>query len=197
MPSPIGHAIVGAAVAWTADAIDPDQADVATLKRRPTAVATVACAIAAAAPDLDLLLPIQHRTITHSVIVVALVTAVTIVAMAVTGKVKPTTRRLVFLCALAYASHLLLDWLAVDTTAPRGIQLFWPASDRWFISEWDLFRGTARRNVFSVESMRINALAILQEIVMLAPIAAAAWLIRVKALARFAPEVPRGHHAAE
>jgi hypothetical protein len=188
MPSPIGHAIVGAAIAWTADAIQPSESNSAV------SVATIACAVAAAAPDLDLLLPIQHRTITHSVIVL---TAASIVAIAVTGKVKPTARRLVGLCALAYASHLLLDWLAVDTTVPRGIQLFWPASDRWFISEWDLFRGTARRNVFSVESMRINALAILQEIVMLGPIAAAAWLVRVKALARFAPEVSRGHHAAE
>ena len=188
MPSPIGHAIAGVAIAWSTEALHPDSC----AKHGPTLA--LACAAAAMAPDLDLLLPFQHRTATHSVLTLA---AGTILAIAVTGKVRPPGRLIVVACAAAYASHLLLDWLAEDSVAPRGIQLLWPASREWFISNADLFRGTARRAVFTAASMRTNALAILQETAILGPLAAVAWLVRVKALARFATKVARGDHAPQ
>jgi hypothetical protein len=147
------------------------------------------------APDLDLLAPFQHRTATHSVAAVALVL---IVAIGVTGKV---TGRIVWTAVIAVTaacgSHLLLDWLAEDSTLPRGLQILWPFSAQWFISDADLFRGTARRNVFTLNSMRINALAIAQEIAILGPIAAGVWLVRVKTLARLAAQVPGRHHATQ
>src|SRR5262245_8527125 len=105
MPSPIGHAIAGAAIGVAAT---PDN---------PRVVAT--CAALGVAADLDLLFPATHRTITHSVTAVAIVS---IVAIVVTGKVISTRRfaprsmqaRIVAACAIAYASHLLLDWLGAD-----------------------------------------------------------------------------------
>jgi membrane-bound metal-dependent hydrolase YbcI (DUF457 family) len=131
------------------------------------------CVALAAAPDLDLIAPYTHRTITHSVVAVALIAIVTIV---VTGKVTRHNGRSVALaCTLAYASHLALDWMAVDDSVPRGIQLLWPFDHRWFISGWDLFRGTARRDIFTATSMRTNALAILQEVAILGPIAVLAY----------------------
>jgi membrane-bound metal-dependent hydrolase YbcI (DUF457 family) len=159
MPSPIGHAIDGAAVGW---ALTP---------RRPRVVA--ACAILAATADLDLVIPQGHRMASHSIAAVA---AVTIVAGVVTGKV---TRRgapsVVAACAAAYASHLLLDWLASDPSPPRGLQLLWPFTSGWYISGLDLFRGTARRNIFTARSLWINATAIAQEIAILGPIAWVTW----------------------
>ncbi len=195
MPSPIGHALAGAAIAWTAER--------RSLRARPAprplsagdgiraGAVTLICVGLAAAPDLDLLAPYTHRTITHSALAVI---AVAIVAAVVTGKV---TGRIVWwvvgACTAAYASHLLLDWLAVDDVAPRGVQLLWPFDDRWFISGWDLFRGTARRDVFTLHSMRTNLLAILQESAILGPVAWTAWRWVVRDSRRanhLAPQIP-------
>lgn len=183
MPSPIGHALAGLAVAWGADLLPGQPISGPRL--------TLTCTALAALPDADLLLPIAHRTATHSLTAVAAVGLLIIVATGVTGKV---TTKIAVVCMAALASHLLLDWMALDWTKERGIQLLWPFSHRWFISGWDIFRGTERRHLFSVATLRTNLAAVSQEIAILAPVALAAWLVRVKALARFATEMPRSDH---
>jgi inner membrane protein len=179
MPSPIGHLIAGAAIG---KAVTPQQ---------PAVI--VACAILATASDLDLMLPQTHRTWTHSLVAVAFVT---ILAIAVTGKVKrfgdrpgdrpgdsprdcPRTRSLVVAAlVLAFTSHLLLDWLAADPTPPHGIQLFWPFSSDWYISGLNIFRGTARRNLLTARTTWINTTAIAQELAILGPIVWVTWRLR-------------------
>ena len=185
MPSPVGHALGGLAIAWAAD----------LLPGRPIANprVTLACMSLAALPDADLLLPVVHRTVTHSLGAVVAVGLLMIVAAAVTGEV---TAKIALTCVAAYASHLLFDWLAVDQSAPRGIQLLWPFSSTWFISGWDVFRGTERRHFFRLTTMRQNLVTIVREIAILAPVVGALWLVRVKALTRLAAEMPRGDHAA-
>jgi len=183
MPSPIGHALGGVAVAWGADVLD----------RRPSSARLVAvAAIVAALPDADLLIPGTHRTGSHSLVAAAVVF---IIAAAVTGKV--TRWRTATICGAAYASHLLLDWLGADNYPPRGLQLFWPFNGTWYISDLDLFRQTARRHLLAAPTIRQNTLAVLQEIAILGPIVAVVWLVRVKALTRFAPELSRSHHPAK
>lgn len=163
MPSPIGHMLAGVGVAWTAEAAT----------RRAVSPRTVlTCALLAALPDADLLGPGMHRTSTHSLTAVV---AVFIVAAAVTGHV--TRWRTAMLYASAYASHLLLDSLGVDNFPPRGIQLLWPFSDRWYISDWDIFRQTARHYLWTTPVIRINLLAIAQELAILVPILSVLWLI--------------------
>ncbi len=195
MPSPIGHALAGAAIAFgSAPAIGIRNPGAPPDSRR-LRILTITCAALAALPDIDLAAPYTHRTITHSLVATAVIT---IIAAVVTGQV--TTRfvwRTTTICAAAYASHLLLDWLAVDDVPPRGLQVLWPFSDRWFISDWDLFRGTARREIFSAASMRANVLAVVQEIATLGPIAALAWLVGVKTSTRLSPEMSSRHHPAE
>jgi membrane-bound metal-dependent hydrolase YbcI (DUF457 family) len=197
VPSPIGHILAGATIAWASDS----GAHARTLSPIPGARArlrnlTLVCAALAAAADLDLVLPGTHRTVTHSMTAVAVVA---IVAIAMTGKVisSPGGWRVVLACTAAYASHLLLDWLGADPTPPYGLQLLWPFSDRWFISNLDLFRGTARIRLFTAASIRTNALAILQEVAILGPIALAAWLVRVKAAAGLATQLAGRHQAPE
>jgi membrane-bound metal-dependent hydrolase YbcI (DUF457 family) len=114
----------------------------------------------------------MHRTATHSLTAVAVVF---IVAAAVTGQV--TRWRTAALCAAAYSSHLLLDWLGVDNFPPRGIQLLWPFSDGWYISNLDIFRQTARHYLWTAPVIRTNLLAIAQEVAILLPILFAVWLI--------------------
>jgi inner membrane protein len=191
MPSPIGHALAGVAVAWSAEQLPGS----AGLKRPFALGVTLSCAAIAVLPDADLLyLPI-HRTVTHSIGATILVT---ILAIAVTGKVTrlSTLRRaqvpgrgsthpgahvawgLVLMCAAAHSSHLLLDWLGADPSAPFGIQALWPFSHRWFISGLDLFPPTERRHVLSAASIAINLRAAGREIAIMGPIVLALALWR-------------------
>jgi membrane-bound metal-dependent hydrolase YbcI (DUF457 family) len=174
MPSGIGHALAGVAVAWSSGLADRRQAESDRL--------APLCAALAAAPDLDLLVPGTHRTATHSITAAVLVT---IVAAAVTGQV--TRWRTAIVCGLAYASHLLLDWLGADNFPPRGIQALWPFSDRWFISDLDLFRQTARQHFFTRPIIWQNTLAVAQELAILLPILAVLWSIRNRTAARALP----------
>jgi hypothetical protein len=133
----------------------------------------LACAALAAIPDVDLLLPIPHRSVTHSVTAVALISIIAIVVTGwVTGQV---SKRLIVACAVAYASHLLLDWLSVDTNSPRGIQVLWPFNDRWFISDLNLFPRVERRQPFSPETMAGNLWAAVVEVLIMGP---ALWFAR-------------------
>ena len=198
MPSPIGHALAGLATAWAADLLPGDRASrippaTASLYVRAGNGLTLVCAALAMAPDLDLLLA-GHRTLTHSVgatFCVALFAA----AMAVNAG-RPVLR-VALTCAAAYASHLLLDWLGADTSRPYGLRALWPFSDAYYISGLDIFRQTARTDITTPSVIEQNLLAVAQEIAILAPIAAALWLVRVKALARFAAEMSSGDHPAQ
>jgi hypothetical protein len=182
MPSPIGHALAGVATGCALDA---------RLDRR----LAVAAAVLGALPDIDLLLPIPHRTMTHSVGAVAVVT---IIAAAVTAQVtRRSVWRVALVCGAAYASHLLLDWLGADRFFPYGLTLWWPFSDGFYISGWDIFRQTARQHVFEWPAMVVNVEAIAQEVALLAPIAFVLWLVRVKPASRLPAEMPGGHHPAE
>lgn len=183
MPSPIGHALAGTAVVWAADLLD---------RRRSPIGLTATCAALAALPDLDLLVPRFHRSATHSVTAVVLVL---IIAAAMTGKV--TRWRVGLICAAAYASHLVLDWLGTDRYPPGGIQLLWPFGRHFFKSGWDVFDQTERQRVFANDVMIQNIQAVGREIAILAPIAVGLWLIRVKALARFPSELARRDHPTQ
>ena len=189
MPSSIGHAIVGATVAWTADLVPGDRrwrvAD-------PWGV-TVACAVLAATPDLDLLFSV-HRTVTHSI---GAVFFVGLFAAALAANAGRPIARVALMCAGAYGSHLLMDWMAVDRFVPYGLQALWPFSRRFYLSGWDVFRQTERRHVFSADAIRMNLLAVAQEVLLLAPIAVLIYSVRVKALAGLSTEATRRDHAAQ
>jgi membrane-bound metal-dependent hydrolase YbcI (DUF457 family) len=181
MPSPIGHALGGVAVAWTAELL--------TLRPVPARL-TVACAAAAVGADVDLLFPMPHRAVTHSLTAVAAL----IITAGVTGWVTrhvrvqggsceryPTRDHewwIATVLGAAYASHLLFDWLGVDRSPPFGIQLLWPANHQWFYSGLDIFPATERRRFLSAASMIVNAQAIGQELMLCVPVLALLWFLR-------------------
>jgi membrane-bound metal-dependent hydrolase YbcI (DUF457 family) len=185
VPSPIGHALAGAAIAWSfrGTSLSTGPAGGASRWNLP-----LACAICAALPDIDLLYMPTHRTATHSLPVAVLLT---IVAIAVTGWVNPirdwSARRfdpgsqtfvVGLACGLAWSSHVLLDWLGADANPPLGVQAFWPFLDTWFYSGLDVFPGTQRRNPLSTRAMLINLRAAVHETVLMGSFAAAAWWFR-------------------
>ena len=198
MPSPIGHALAGIAVAWAADLVPGDRAwrtapDGASWYLRAGDGLTFACAALGAAPDLDLLF-VAHRTVTHSI---GAVLFVGLFCAALAANAHRPIARVGLMCAAAYASHLFLDWLGTDATPPHGIVALWPLSREWFISGTDVFRQTERREVWTSATMLKNLRAIVQEIAILGPTAAAVWLVRVKTLAGLAPQVARRDHPAQ
>jgi len=163
VPSPLGHALGGVAVAWAGDG-DPSTGP----QPRASTALTLACAALAVSPDLDLLFRGFHRTAMHSVTAALLVT---IIAAGVTGWVNGRIdRRAALLCGLAYASHLLLDWLGADPTPPHGLQLLWPFSHAWFIAPWTIFPGTERRTILSAAAMLTNLKAAAVELALLGPL---------------------------
>jgi membrane-bound metal-dependent hydrolase YbcI (DUF457 family) len=199
MASPIGHALAGIAVAWGVDLVPGNRAwrtsaPSASWYMRSGDGFTLVCAVLAAAPDLDLLFGRFHRTMTHSLSSVAIVAAI---AGLVAARARLPVTRVVVMCAGAWATHLLVDWLSADQSTPRGIQLLWPFDGRWFISGWDIFIGSERHQLFSEATMRRNLGAIAQEIALLMPIVIVVWLVRVKTLAGLSSQLPRSNHSAK
>lgn len=174
MPSPLGHSLAGLTVGWLSA-----PAPRTGTRRLADAFSPMVlwCVLVAAIPDADLLLPLTHRTASHSVTATALVL---IIAAAMTGKV--TTRaawQFALALAAAHATHLLLDWLSTDRYPPEGLQIFWPFSDRFYISGLDLFPPVERR-LLRPEALAINARAALWEIGIMGPVALVSWLVRVR-----------------
>jgi inner membrane protein len=149
-------------------------------------------------PDLDLAFQ-AHRSLSHSVGAVVLVTIITAAVTAwVTRRHAPERRSILRVgatCGLAYATHLVLDWLAIDTREPFGLQALWPFSQEWFISGANLFPRTERRAILSLPSIRTNLNALAWETAIMLPIVVLLWRIRVKTLAGLAAEVSGRDHA--
>jgi inner membrane protein len=154
---------------------------------------TLACALLAAAPDLDLLFG-GHRTYTHSL---GAVLMVAFAAALVARWRKLPVARIAITCGAACGSHVLLDWLGADTNPPFGIMALWPFSHQWFISGVSIFDSVSRRYWLPQQFLWGNLAEIGWELVVLAPVLMGLWLIRVKALARFAPEMAGRHHPAQ
>ena len=103
--------------------------------------------------------------------------------------------RVAAICAAAYGSHLLLDWLAIDRRMPYGLQVLWPFSDGWYISGLDVFPQTERRNLLSLATLHINLRAMAFETAVMLPVLGLVWLVHVKTVTRLSTEAARRHHA--
>ena len=169
MPSPLGHSLAGAIVGFSATHF--------IRRTRPGLAVSnglvLACIAVAVLPDIDLLYVEIHRTVTHSFTAAVMIT---IVAAAVTRQVTGRIDwAIAAACGAALLSHMLCDWLAHDRNPPEGIQALWPFSDRWFISDWEVFRGTERRRLFSWATTRHNMITGARELLLLGPPAYLAW----------------------
>jgi membrane-bound metal-dependent hydrolase YbcI (DUF457 family) len=123
MPSPIGHALGGICAGWHAGG------------RQNLRAAWVLGAVAIA-PDLDLFLG-DHRAITHSIGAAA---AAGLVAFIATRQ-----PRWAAAVALAWGSHILLDWLSNDTRPPIGVMALWPFDSHYYKAAIEIFPPVSRR----------------------------------------------------
>lgn len=170
MPSPFGHALAGAAIAWVAQSVQRAPRDT-----RSEMTLVIACAGLAVAPDLDLVYPPIHRMMSHSILAVVACAAM---ASLIARRTDPAHAwRVALVCGLAYASHLMLDWLGQDMKTPVGLQLLWPFSDAWYISAWGVFHATDLNEFFRPRTLMSNATAIARECILLAPVTFISWLV--------------------
>ena len=180
MPSPVGHLVAGLAVAWAAEAVASPGRKRRAAGQPPAPAAAplaLACAALALAPDLDILLA-THRTFTHSLGAVA---AAAVAGGAVARALGARALASGLTCGLVVASHILLDWLGRDSNTPRGVMALWPLSTAYLYSGIDLFAEVSRRYWNPDEFIVKNTASVVREVLILGPVAAAAfWLRRLR-----------------
>lgn len=162
MPSPVGHALAGVAAGWLVRGAPRSLAH-----RSPGRREAVVFAALGMAPDLDLLIG-WHSGPTHGLGFAVLAAA----AAWLPGLRGSGVRlRLALACVIAYMSHILLDWLGTDTSAPIGIMALWPFSRDYYQSELHVFMAVSRR-IFQPERFWMQNLAALaREVLILVPVA--------------------------
>jgi inner membrane protein len=185
MPSPIGHAIGGVAAAWFA-------AGRPSPTRSWVGQALILGAIAML-PDVDLLFG-AHSGPTHSIgaaAIAGLASGLSLslfarlsraVEPAVPGGAKsdrqgPDPKLFAVAATAAWCSHILLDWLGEDTSAPFGVMALWPFSREYFMSPIPVMPAITRRYWLPGFWMQ-NFRALMFELMVLLPIAIAIWIAR-------------------
>jgi inner membrane protein len=164
MPTPIGHALAGLAVAGLVrrGAVPVPASHVGVL---------IFCAVA---PDLDLALRFvdgvnHHRGATHSIAAAGLAGMAGIVL----GRLSPGRFPGGLAMAAAWFSHVVLDFLGVDTSPPSGEMALWPFSESFFVSPVAVFYDV--RRAFSPSAIEHNIIAAVAELLVMVPIAMLAW----------------------
>ncbi len=161
MPSPVGHALGGIAAGWP---LVPER------NRR----AAIVLAAVAVAPDLDLVIG-THRAMSHSV---GLAIAAGLVAALAVRRQRARWGAAV---ALAWGSHVLLDWLSNDTRPPIGIMALWPFTDRYYKASFEIVPAVSRR-YWESRFWIYNLHALVVELIVMGPIAlAVVWWWRRRA----------------
>jgi membrane-bound metal-dependent hydrolase YbcI (DUF457 family) len=172
VPSPIGHALGGIAIAW------------GVAPRRDMAGAAILAAVALA-PDLDLLVN-SHREESHSIgaAVVAGLLAWTVTRSPRWGAAT----------ALAWGSHILLDWLSNDTRPPLGVMALWPFTRDYYKAGFELFPPISRR-YWESRFWIYNLRAVVVELLILLPLTAlivSRYRSRARSSGRGDPPPPSG-----
>jgi len=170
MPSPVGHALAGLTVHMLA-ARDPID-----LYDRRRAALIVGAALA---PDVDLLFRFvdgrnHHNHETHSVGCALMAGIAAFLAAKVWRWGRPAN--LGVGAALAWGSHVLLDYLNRDTMPPIGIMALWPFDDGFYKVPWPLFLDIGR--TLSWATVRHDALAAAWEVAVLSPLLLGVWWLR-------------------
>jgi len=134
---------------------------------------------ASVAPDLDLLLRFvdgrnHHQGASHSVGAALIAGAAVMLLARAMGWARPPALGLV--AAGAWGSHLLLDYLSVDTHPPIGIPLLWPFARGYFHFPWPIFLDIGR--TLDWHTVRHDAVALAWETALVLPILLASWWLR-------------------
>ena len=154
MPSPVGHALGGVIVG---EMLAPS--------------ALLLCAVAGALPDIDFAWS-GHNRETHS-LGAAIIAGLVVFAW----KRNP---RLAIAVTLAWASHVLFDWLGSDDTPPLGVMALWPLNSNFYFADAYVFEAISRR--YWLDNFYThNGWAVIKEVLILGPIAGILVFLRRRA----------------
>ena len=183
MPSPVGHALGGLIVAL---ALGPNQKDIDQHRTRERASLrpfravrdfrpyAALCIVVACLPDVDFGWG-RHNMETHSL-------GAAIAAGLVVWAWKKDVR-VAAAVTLAWASHVLFDWLGSDTTPPLGVMALWPVSADYYFSGAFFFEAISRRYWLD-NFIAHNLWAVARELMILGPVLLVVTLIRSRARRR-------------
>ena len=176
MPSPIAHGLAGLTVHILASKNREELKD-------PWRIGvTVGAALL---PDVDLLFKFidgtnHHNNETHSIGFALLAAAAGALAFRLSGWRRPLALGLAV--GLAWASHVLLDVLNLDTHPPIGALALWPFSEAYFKSPFLLFLDIGRTLEWS--TVWHNTVSAAWECVILIPVLLFAGRYRIRLLGR-------------
>jgi membrane-bound metal-dependent hydrolase YbcI (DUF457 family) len=105
-------------------------------------LASLAVAVGMAnAPDLDFLPGLLigrpdafHRGVTHTLGAALVVAAVAAALLGLLGRPRREVWSAALLVAVAWASHLAVDFVTADVVAPHGARFLWPFSGGYYIA---------------------------------------------------------------
>jgi membrane-bound metal-dependent hydrolase YbcI (DUF457 family) len=147
-------------------------APAADLGWRTRTAVTVLCALA---PDLDfaggLFGQRWHQRQSHSIGAALIAGAAVSLFSLVSGSAR--WRGLGAAAFLGWTSHLVLDFMNVDTNPPIGIMALWPFSSDFFKFPWPIFMDIGR--TLTLHTVRHNALAVAWEAVSLSLLLVVCW----------------------
>jgi inner membrane protein len=170
MPSPIGHSLAALAA----------YQGMGRSVRAPQSWRTFLCyCFAASAPDCDFLPGLLlgepdrfHQGISHS-LGMALIFAAFVAVFCRWTKGEIMWSFVLILFSL-YCSHLLFDYLSVDTGLPYGIPVWWPLSGEHYLSPIAIFsdvhRGDSPKDFISWAFIQHNLWAVTLEVMILLPL---------------------------
>lgn len=179
MTSPVGHMLGGYIAAGR------------YCKRASILSSLMVLIFAANAPDLDFLYGAirgdfngLHHGASHSIGAVIMFVAL---VYAFCKALNKQAGQLSAIAGLAYSSHLALDLVTVDTTAPHGMKLFWPINEHYILAPQTLFQNiehgamgdsllAALSSIFSMH----NLVSVGAEILVLGPLALFLYWRRLK-----------------
>ena len=174
MPSPLAHALAGLAVHVVSSRDRGELAD------RWRAGVTLAAALA---PDLDLAFKYvdgrnHHNDEMHSIGLALLAAGAAAVFFRWRRRRAPLAAATAVF--LAWSSHLVLDFLNVDTNPPIGLLALWPFSQAYWKSPIPLFLDIGRTLTWA--TVRHNAVAGAWECAVLVPLLLACWRYKSRQL---------------
>jgi inner membrane protein len=167
MPSPLAHGLAGLTVHLLASRDGRELGD-------PWRIGvTVGAALI---PDLDLAFKLvdgknHHNDQLHSLGFALLAAVAGAAVFRLLAWRRPVA--LALAAGLAWTSHVLLDYLNVDTNPPIGLMALWPFSDAYYKSSVPVFLDIGRTLTWS--TVRHDAVAGAWELVVLVPILLACW----------------------
>ena len=175
MCTPVGHSLLGYTIYLS----------IKDSKKRDHWIVPVGIILVASLPDVDFIFGYlsgdpnrYHHFWTHSLVFAGLFGI--IAGAGIAGLFRRFSFRFGFLGFFVIFSHIFLDFFTKDTSAPLGMQLFWPFSDNFYLSSVSLFQDVYKASSSSafLKSLFVwhNLRTVLIEIAILGPMLLFFWI---------------------